>query len=166
MAGSRIRHPGTLEVVYDSGLPEDSLVAQIVQSNLKAIGIDVKLTGLETGAFLDRAFGAEGRHGAVVVRRDLARRGRPVGWILGTSWLFTGSDDQDAPQQYRRDSAAQIHSGEAEDHHPGPGSDASETRTGDPLADYQVLQGVSDKVHGFASAPWGLYYWDPIWLSG
>jgi len=34
----------------------DALLAQIVQANLGEIGITVKLTGLETLAFLDRAF--------------------------------------------------------------------------------------------------------------
>ena len=90
LGGSKYPDPDTVELVYDSGLPADHLVAQIVQSNLAEIGIDVELTGLETGAFLDRAFGVDAdmvlwSYGAI--SPDVID---PVGWILGTSWLFTG----------------------------------------------------------------------------
>ncbi len=85
--------PGSLELIFDSGIPADTLVAQVVQSNLKDVGIDVTLTGLETGAFLDRAFGLDSdmmiwSYGAI--SPDVVD---PMGWILGTSMLFTGADD-------------------------------------------------------------------------
>ncbi|MGH2629017.1 MAG: hypothetical protein ACRDHI_00430, partial [Actinomycetota bacterium] len=33
------------------------------------------------------------------------------------------------------------------------------------LTEFQVLHAAGEKVNGFASAPWGIYYWDPIWLE-
>jgi peptide/nickel transport system substrate-binding protein len=165
LAGSKHPDPGSLEVVYDSGIPADQLVAQIVQSNLAEIGIDVELSGLETGAFLDRAFGLDAdmvlwSYGAI--SPDVID---PVGWILGTSWLFTGFETDTLLDQYLAYTAtespqkkqgiiAQIQ------------DQALENAQAIPLAEYQVLHAADDNVHGFASAPWGVYYWDPVWLDG
>ena len=165
LAGSGANTTGTYEVIYDSGQPNDALLAQILQQNLAAIGIKLKLTGLETGAFVGEAFGVKSdmvlwSYGAI--SPDMFD---PIGWILGTSWLFTGDDTKRLKAEYDAYNAAQ--------------SDAAKLtivtqiqdenlQTGQalPLASFQVLQGVSSKVRGFASAPWGMYYWDPIWLQG
>ena len=165
LADSGATTTGTYEVIYDSGQPNDALVAQILQQNLAAVGINLKLTGLETGAFVDEAFGVKSdmvlwSYGAI--SPDMFD---PIGWILGTSWLFTGDDTKPLKAQYDAYNAAQ--------------SDAAKqkivtqiqdqsllTAQALPLASFQVLQGVSSKVKGFASAPWGMYYWDPIWLQG
>lgn len=165
LAGSKNPHPAPLELVYDSGLPDDGLVAQIVQSNLKAIGIDVKLTGLETGAFLGRAFGLSAdmvlwSYGAI--SPDVID---PLGWILGTSWLFTGFETKTLGKQFSSYSATQSPQ-KKQEIITQIQDQALQNAQAIPLCDVQVLQAVSDKVHGFASAPWGLYYWDPIWLSG
>jgi peptide/nickel transport system substrate-binding protein len=156
--------PGTLELIYDSGIPADGLVAQVVQSNLKDVGIDVKLTGLETGAFLDRAFGLDSdmmvwSYGAI--SPDVVD---PMGWILGTSMLFTGADDAKLAQQMADYRAAETPEAkqkivaQVQD-------DAAADGSAIPLADFQVLHAAGKNVNGFSSAPWGLYYWDPIWLA-
>ncbi len=155
----------TFTLVYDSGIDFDGLVAQIVQANLAAVGITVKLTGLETGAFLDQAYGLKAdmvlwSYGAI--SPDMVD---PLGWILGTSWLFTGYSTRALSAQY--DAYNATASDEAKDKIVAQVQDeAIQSAQAIPLADLQVLQAVSPRVHGFASAPWGLYYWDPIWLSG
>jgi peptide/nickel transport system substrate-binding protein len=164
LAGSGDPDPGSLELVYDSGIPADHLVAQIVQSNLAEIGIDVELSGLETGAFLDRAFGLDAdmvlwSYGAI--SPDVID---PVGWILGTSWLFTGFETDTLLDQffaYAATESAQEKQGiitQIQDQ-------ALEDAQAISLGEYQVLHAASDKVQGFASAPWGVYYYDPIWLA-
>jgi peptide/nickel transport system substrate-binding protein len=164
LAASKHPNPGTLEVVFDSSIPTDNLVAQIVQQNLAAAGITLKLSGLETGAFLDRAYG----HTADMVLWSYGAVSPdavdPMGWVLGTSWLFTGAPTDQLSKAYAAYTAAQ--SGRAKETIiAGVQDQALRDAQAIPLADYKVLQGVSSKVHGFASAPWGLYYWDPIWIE-
>jgi peptide/nickel transport system substrate-binding protein len=165
LAGSQNPDPGSLELVYDSGIPADHLVAQIVQSNLAEIGIDVELSGLETGAFLDRAFGLDAdivlwSYGAI--SPDVID---PVGWILGTSWLFTGFETDTLLDQWFAYTATDS-SQEKQEIIAQIQDQALEDAQAISLCEYQVLHASSDKVHGFASAPWGVYYWDPIWLDG
>jgi peptide/nickel transport system substrate-binding protein len=89
----------------------------------------------------------------------------PLGWILGTSWLFTGYSTHALSAQY--DAYNATASDEAKEKIIAQVQDEGiQSAQAIPLADLQVLQAVSPRVHGFASAPWGLYYWDPIWLSG
>jgi len=162
-SGAKVDRP--FEIVYDSGIGLDELIAQIVQSNLAEIGVTVKLTGLETGAFLDRAYGLSAdmvlwSYGAI--SPDMVD---PMGWILGTSWLFTGFETKTIGAQYAAynaatsDQAKQKIVTQVQD-------DAIKNAQAIPLLDYQVLQAVNSRVQGFASAPWGLYYWDPIWIKG
>lgn len=164
LGASRYPDPGTVELVYDSGLPGDHLVAQIVQSNLAEIGIDVELTGLETGAFLDRAFGLDAdmvlwSYGAI--SPDVID---PVGWILGTSWLFTGFETDTLLDQWfaytATDSAEEKQAiiTEIQDQ-------AIENAQAISLTEFQVLHAARDTVRDFASPPWGVYYYDPIWLA-
>lgn len=162
--GSKYPHPNRVELVYDSGLPADHLVAQIVQSNLAEVGIDVRLTGLETGAFLDRAFGLDAdmvlwSYGAI--SPDVID---PVGWILGTSWLFTGWETDTLLDQWfaytATDSAEEKQAiiTQIQDQ-------AIENAQAISLAEFEVLHAARDTVRDFASPPWGVYYYDPIWLE-
>lgn len=164
LAASKHPDPGPLELVYDSGIASDALVAQIVEANLAEIGIDATLSGLETGAFLDRAFGLDAdmvlwSYGAI--SPDAID---PLGWFLATSWLFTGQETDTLFEQFLAYSAADT----------SAAKQAIITRIQDQalenaqaisLSEFQVLQATGPKVNGFASAPWGLYYWDPIWLD-
>ena len=165
LAAAGVQVGRTFEIVYDSGDGLDDLVAQIVQADLAKIGITVKLTGLETGAFLDRAYGLSAdmvlwSYGAI--SPDMLD---PMGWILGTSWLFTNFETKTLKAQYNAYNAATSDQAK-EQIVTQVQDDALKNAQAIPLADYQVLQAVSPKVHGFASAPWGLYYWDTIWIKG
>lgn len=164
LAGSKHPDPVSLELVYDSGLPSDHLVAQIVQSNLAEIGVDVVLSGLETGAFLDRAYGLDAdmvlwSYGAI--SPDAVD---PVGWILGTSWLFTGYETDTLLDQFFAYTATDSVQ-EKQEIITQIQDQALENAQAISLAEVQVLHAAGDGVNGFASAPWGLYYWDPVWLE-
>lgn len=164
LAGSDNPSPEKVELVYDSGQPTDELVAQIVQANLDVIGLKSDLVGLETGAFLDRAYGLDAdvvvwSYGAI--SPDMID---PMGWILGTSWLFTGQDTTTLGEQYAAYSSA-ASDAEKQAIVVQIQDEAAAASAAIPVANAQVLHGVRPNVHGLAAAPWGLYYWDPIWVD-
>jgi peptide/nickel transport system substrate-binding protein len=165
LAGSAHARPGALELVYDSGQPVDHLIAQILKENLAQIGVEVKLAGSETGAFLDRAYGLDAdmvlwSYGAVSPDEV-----DPLGWIIGTSWLFTGFDTATLTKQFSSYSAAESPQ-ERQEVITRVQDEALEDAQAISLSEFEILHGVSGKVKGLASAPWGMYYWDPIWLNG
>ncbi len=164
LAGSSNPNPEPVELVYDSGQPADELVAQIVQANLKEIGLDSNLVGLETGAFLDRAYGLDAdvviwSYGAI--SPDMID---PLGWLLGTTWLFTGQDTAKLGEQYAAYSSAATDA-EKQAIVVQVQDEAAETNAAIAVSHGQVLHAARPNVNGFAPAPWGLYYWDPIWLD-
>ncbi|WP_156365437.1 ABC transporter substrate-binding protein [Sciscionella sediminilitoris] len=156
-----LRAPVHLEVVYDAGNPVDELIGQVLQADLAEVGITLKLSGLETGTFLSRAYGLDAdmvlwSYGPV--SPDIMD---PLSWLSGTSWLFSGMDTRDVldvnfayratddPAKKRRLIAGL--------------QDAARTRLpAIGLAQFQVLHAVSARVHGFHPEPWGMYYWDTI----
>jgi peptide/nickel transport system substrate-binding protein len=164
LAGSTHPDLGRVELVYDSGLPADNLTAQVVQSNLEEIGVDVELTGLETGAFLDRAFGLDAdivlwSYGAI--SPDVID---PVGWILGTSWLFTGFETDTLLDRWFAYTATES-TEEKQEIITQIQDEAMEQAQAISLAEFQVLHAAREDVRDFASPPWGVYYYDPIWLA-
>lgn len=151
----------SLELIYDAGNPTDHLVAQILEQDLAEIGIDLGLTALETGAFLSRAYGLDAdmvlwSYGAV--SPDMVD---PLGWITGTSWLFSGFETDTVTQQFFAYGATespeqkQAIIAQVQD-------DALRDAQAISLAEFQVQHAVSESVSGFAPAPWGMYYWDTI----
>lgn len=165
LAGSKHPAPAPVELIYDSGQSTDELVAQVVQANLKEVGIEVRLSGLETGAFLDRAFALDAdmvvwSYGAI--SPDMVD---PIGWASGTGWLFTGHDPDGLAQQYS-DYTAAIDDAGREAVVRAVQDEAVTAANAIPLAHFQVLHAAGTNVSGFESAPWGLYYWDTVWLSG
>lgn len=161
LAGSS--HPGgfSADLIFDSGNESDAQQAQIVQADLAELGIEVTLTGLETGAFLDRAYSLDAdmvlwSYGAV--SPDISD---PLGWIGGTSWLFTGFDTKpltriyaeyiEASSEARRDELIT----EVQDW-------AAREVPAVALAETQVIHAVADGIEGFEPAPWGLYFYDRL----
>jgi peptide/nickel transport system substrate-binding protein len=161
LAGSSAPDGASVELIYDSGLAGDTLVAQIIKSNLAEIGLDVQLTGLETGAFLDRAFSLDAdmmlwSYGAI--SPDITD---PIGWFLGTGWLFTGWDTDTLGEQFSASSVAATDldraavATEIQDQ-------AFRNAQAIALAEFQVIHAVSPGLSGFESAPWGVYFYDTI----
>lgn len=156
--------PTQLEVVYDASNQTDNDVAQIIKQNLKAIGIDLKLSPLETGTFLDRAYGLKSdlvlwSYGPVSPDEI-----DPLAWISGTSWLFSGTSMDRIQQQVATYTAAQSAAAKR-DVVRQVQDDAATQVPAVPLAQFQVLHAVSKRVKGFAPAPWGMYFWSDITLS-
>jgi peptide/nickel transport system substrate-binding protein len=151
----------TAELIYDSAVREHELVAQVVQSDLADLGIDVELRGLETGAFVDRAFSLDAdivlwSYGPVSPDTS-----DPLGWILGTSWLFTGFDSGPLAEIY--------------DGYVATDSESERTRLvtefqdqairdapAVAVAETNVIHAVADGIEGFEPAPWGLFYYDTL----
>jgi peptide/nickel transport system substrate-binding protein len=165
LQGSRPGARRSVELIYDAAIGADGLVAQIVSANLARIGIDVKLTGLETLAFVDRAYSLNAdmlvwSYGAV--SPDLAD---PLAWIDGTGYLFTGYDRSHFDEQHKTylsttspalKRAAVV----------AMQDEALEQAAVIALAEYSTIHAVAANLSGFAPAPWGLYYYDTIRRSG
>lgn len=154
-----------VELIYDAAIGADGLVAQIVSANLARIGIKVKLTGLETLAFVDRAYSLSAdmvvwSYGAV--SPDLAD---PLAWIDGTGYLFTGYDRSHFDEQHKTylstTSAALKHAAVV-----AIQNEALEQAAAIALAEYSTIHAVAANLSGFAPAPWGLYYYDTIRRRG
>lgn len=161
LAGSS--HPGGFkaDLIYDSGNESDGQQAQIVQADLAKLGIEVNLTGLETAAFLDRAFSLDAdmvlwSYGAV--SPDISD---PLGWIGGTSWLFTGFDTKPLTRAY--DEYIEASSDARRDELITEIQDwAAREVPAVALAETQVIHAVADGIEGFDPAPWGLYFYDTL----
>ena len=161
MAASSHAAGASVELIYGAANTTDALIAQFVQSDLAAVGIEVALTGLETLAFLDRAFTVDAdmmiwSYGAI--SPDVSD---PLGWIAGTANLFTGADaavldEQRAAYLTTTDAAVKAAAITA------IRDDAIDTAAAIALAETRTLHAASADVTGFASAPWGLYYVDTI----
>lgn len=154
----------SLELIYDAANPTDHLVAQILKENLAEVGVDLSLTALETGAFLSRAYGLDAdmvlwSYGAV--SPDVVD---PLGWITGTSWLFTGFETDTVTQQFFAYGATES-TDEKKAIVTQVQDDALRNAQAVSLTEFQVQHAVSDRVSGFAPAPWGMYYWDTITVS-
>lgn len=149
------------ELIYDAANGTDALLAQIVQANLAELGITVSLTGLETLAFLDRAFTLDAdmtlwSYGAI--SPDISD---PLGWIAGTGNLFTGADQavfDEHRTAYLTSTDAQAKAAAIT----AIQDDALATAAAIALAETPTLHAVAADLEGFAPAPWGLYYFDTI----
>lgn len=153
--------PSELEVVYDAANQTDNVVAQILREDLAELGIDLTLSPLETGAFLDRAYGGDAdlvlwSYGAI--SPDTVD---PLGWILGTSWLFSGADTAALAEKFaaytatETDAEKQAIASRVQDQ-------AIEDLPAVALTEFQVLYAVADRVTGFEATPWGMYRWSAI----
>lgn len=151
----------TTELIYDAGNGTDALLAQIVKDNLAKIGIEVNLTGLETLAFLDRAFSLDAdmvlwSYGAI--SPDVSD---PLGWIGGTGYLFTGYDTA----AFDANRTSYLTTVSADDKHTAIVAiqdEALDQAAVIALAETPTVHAVAAGLTGFAPAPWGLYYFDTI----
>jgi peptide/nickel transport system substrate-binding protein len=156
--------PTSLTVVYDAANPTDNDVAQILKQDLATIGIQLKLSPLETGAFLDQAYGLTSdlvlwSYGAV--SPDTVD---PLAWISGTSWLFSGLSTDRIKQQFHTYASASTPAAKKNIVRQVQ-NDAALQLPAVPLAQFQVLYAVSPRVKGFAPTPWGMYRWNTITLE-
>ncbi len=153
------------ELIYDAGNELDTLIVQILQANLAEIGIEVSLSALETGAFLDRAFAIDAdmtiwNYGAISPNIS-----DPLIWIWATGWLFSGYEGDTLFDQFlayaeaETDEDMQAIITEVQD-------GAIDHAAAIAVAEGSYLHAVNQGLSGFASAPWGLYYYDTIKIGG
>jgi len=153
------------ELIYDGGNAGDVLVAQVLQANLAEIGVNVTLTPLETGAFLDRAFTVDAdmtiwNYGAISPGIH-----DPYIWIAATEWLFSGWETDTLWGWFFEYAEAATNDEMM----------AISTRVQDlsfneahaiGIAEGSYTHAVSQDLIGFNSAPWGLHYYDTIAIGG
>ncbi len=161
LAGSSAPDGGSVELVYDSGSDEDTLVAQVLQANLAEIGFDLQLNGLETLAFIDAAWSLESdiamwTYGAI--QPDSAD---PMNWIMATGWLFSGYEIDTLTEQFFAYAEAETPA-DQEAVIAQIQDDAIDAAAAIAYAQGSYLHAVNPNLSGFWSAPWGLYYYDTI----
>lgn len=149
------------ELIYDAGNGTDALLAQVVKDNLAAVGIDVALTGLETLAFLDRAFTNDADMVLWSFGAISPDESDPLGWIGGTGYLFTGMDQTDFDAQ-RTAYLTTVSATVKQDAIVAIQDEGYEQAAIIALAETPTLHAVAADLKGFAPAPWGLYYFDTI----
>jgi peptide/nickel transport system substrate-binding protein len=165
LAQSSVPDGATVEFIYDVANDLDTLIGQIVQANLAEIGFDVTLSGLETGAFLDRAFSIDAdiavwNYGAV--SPDISD---PMSWAAETGWLFSGYETDTLWNDFyeyavaETDEDAQAVIARVQD-------GAIDAAAAIAVAEGHYLHAVNPSLTGFASAPWGLHYYDTIAPGG
>jgi len=164
LAGSSAPHGAAVELIYDSGVASDVLVAQVLKDNLGKLGFNVKLTGLETGAFVGRAFSVNSdmtlwSYGAI--SPDISD---PLGWFLGTKWLFTGLPTDTLRKQFGSYRTAATRKGRIVVITKIQNQAITDAHA-IALTQFQVIHGVNTHVSGFASAPWGLSFYDTVSLN-
>ena len=153
------------ELIYDAGNALDTLVVQIIQANLAEVDIEVSLSALETGAFLDRAFSIDAdmtiwNYGAISPNIS-----DPLIWIYATGWLFSGQETDTLFDQFLAYADAATNAdmqaiiAEVQD-------GAIDEAAAIAVAEGSYLHAVNQDLTGFDSAPWGLYYYDTISLGG
>lgn len=161
MEGSSVGSDFSAELIYDSSNTTDRLTAQILKENLAQVGVDLQLTGLETGAFVERAFSLDAdmvlwSYGAI--SPDVTD---PLGWIIGTGYLFTGYDTGRLDQEYNAYRTATDEQTKAEAI-TAVQDEAVDEAMAISLADFSAVFAASPDLEGFEPAPWGLYYYDTI----
>lgn len=151
----------SFEVIYDAANNTDVLLAQILQAGFEKVGVKLKLSGLETGTFIDRAYGLDAdmvlwSFGAV--SPDVVD---PMSWFTGTSWLFSGLDTAPLLRQiaeYRRTADAE----QRERIVTAVQNEAVSELPAINLGQYSVQHAVKPYVSGFEPTPWGMYALDTI----
>ncbi|WP_433830096.1 ABC transporter substrate-binding protein [Actinoplanes sp. CA-015351] len=153
----------TLSLVYPND-PSSTLMAQIIQQNLAAVGITVELQSADSAT----AFAAEssgeyqlGIFSYNAISPDVAD---PAWYVAGTSTMFTGLPADDAIAALT-DYAATTDTAKKK---------AAVTKLQDiwfeqapfvALAHTSALEGQRDVVHDAHVTPWGTYYFDTVWKN-
>ncbi len=150
-----------VDLNFDSGSDIDALVGQILQASLAEIGVNMSMAGLETGAFLDKAYAIDAdmtiwNYGAI--QPDM---GDPMVWIAATEWLFSGYETDTIWGDFFAYAAA-ADAAEQEAVVAKVQDDAIDHAATIAVAEGSFLAGVQPDLIGFEMAPWGLYYWDTI----
>jgi len=154
-----------VEYIYDSGNEMVKLIAQIVQANLAEIGINVNLTGLETGAFLDRAFSFDAEIAGWDYGAIMPDMSDPLAWIMATGWLFSGFETDTLLEDFlayadaATEADMQAVVAKIQD-------DAFDTAAVIAVAEGSLLHVVSSNLIGFEAAPMGMYYYDTLEFGG
>lgn len=160
VAASGVSHP-KVELIYDSGSEEYATIAQIIKTDLGKVGITVVTTGLETGAYEERAFTLDADmvlsfYGAITPSMI-----DPIGWMVATSWLFSGYDVKGLEEQFAAFGRATSEAGQTK-----VVSEIQNDSVADvpvvAMAESEVIHAVAPGIDGFKPAPWGLFYYDDL----
>jgi peptide/nickel transport system substrate-binding protein len=137
-------------------------LAELVQANLQAIGMKVRLVGSETGTFLDKLYKGDFELAIWTFNAISPDVVDPVSFVTSTDLLFSGLPER----QLRAEVAAYVRTSDP------AAKKVAVTRMQDfgseqvpwlSIDHYPVTTAVQPQVRGVAPTPWGNYYCDSIW---
>jgi len=144
--------------------PTSSLIAQIVQSDLEAVGISVELSAADTGNTYATLTSGDYELGLFSYNAISPDVSDPAVYIAVTQGMFTGYDGSELLDQIDEYSATDD----------PKAKQAKVTEMQDALATDvpflalshgSALEGTRDVVHGVTLLPWSTYYLDDVWKS-
>jgi peptide/nickel transport system substrate-binding protein len=155
--------PSQLTLTYANDATS-SLMAQIIQSDLKAIGIDVKLQAADPGNNYATMSSGNYQLGMFTYNAISPDISDPAVYVAATSGIFTGYDGGRLFGLLSRYWAADDAKAKREQV-----ADMQDLLFQDApflaLSHGQVLTAAGKKTHGLHVLPWGNYYLDEIWKS-
>ena len=150
----------TAEIIVDSGRGIDGLLAEVLQSQLAEIGIDLEIAKLDTGTWLDRLFGGDFELAISFWAAVSPDVGDPMGFMLGTGYLASGADVASLEEAFFALSASNDDA-ERDAIVAALQDDHAENIPMIPIVHSDAAFAVSG-VGGFEVAPFGLYYTDQL----
>ncbi|MYB27976.1 MAG: hypothetical protein F4X38_02445 [Acidimicrobiaceae bacterium] len=155
----------SVELIFDTGIVNHDLVAQVIQSSLGDAGVDVEIVALDTNSHIERIGSGEYDLDLWTMVAISPTAIDPVGYYSAVDYLYTGypldvifdvlvefTETVDDAEQAAAITKVQ-----------------DEIATEVPfvaLANQQTAFAASQRVNGFAPAPWATWWYDRIWLSG
>ena len=155
--------PAHLQLIYPNDA-SSSVMAQVIQGNLKDIGITVDLRQSDSATEFGAMSGGQFELAIFSNNAISPDASDPAWYIAATNTMFTGYPTDKAIAILSDYQAAM--SGQAKQQAMSRLQDLwTEQAPYVALAHTPALEAISTTVHGAHVTPWGVYYFDTIWLS-
>jgi peptide/nickel transport system substrate-binding protein len=161
-AGGAPKQPITLTYTTDSAV--DGLLAQVLQSNLAAIGITVKLNGVDTATLEGVFYAGKFELGLWEINAISPDCIDPLVYLAGTYWSFSGypvAGLQALLKKYDDTSSSSVKKhvvAEIQDQ-------AFEQAPVIALDHTDFALAVQSNIEGVLASPWGYFYYDTVWKT-
>ncbi|KHL18550.1 peptide/nickel transport system substrate-binding protein [Mumia flava] len=155
--------PAKLTFTYPND-PSSTLMAQIIQENLAAVGITVDLRSADASTNFASISGGDYQLGIFAYNAISPDVADPAWYVAATSSMFTGAPVDDLIGDLTEYAAAATEDDKK----------SIVTRMQDrwseqapflALAHISALEAVGDDAHGVDITPWGTYYFDDVWTT-
>lgn len=144
--------------------PNYTLVSQIVQQSLQAIGVDVKLNPTDSGTFVSDASAGKFQLAIWAYNAISPNIGDPLSWITSTSYFFTNY-----PMKDLQAAANELFISRTPEEEKAAVIKIQDLGSSElaflALDHYKIGTAVQSNIHGVTPPPWANIYYDEIWIS-